>query len=1237
MHAELNTSDIKLQDIFARVYNTPGRKPQNTSAKSFGLNDSSMKHLNTKDVDTAENMRTNIPGNNDIIEKIDAQSSPNVPEEIQNSFLLADEIVKAEIPDIDHKDFQTIDKLKVDQPRNLIDESDILLPMHEANNHNYSFKETNSYYSKPTIDSPRKYKQAEMFSEQKDSPEIGNITLLDPDVIKEEICNQNYQQNSTIQDGSLKKEKETIDCLHAGIIKRIDAGMDIARLPVDLDDSGNMDVLDNIDFDIKTEMLQETQSCFLSLVRYIFCSTVDHRTSLDNLRSKISAWSTNPITALNDWYNSAENWVDLAESAIDFLAGKHAEQPEDFVPYVEYKPELNVYQWIGAGRDTDDHLKPLCLEWLRKRSEKTQTEIPFVESAQIKSNTLVEIEDNIRVFEEPPPARFPTDWIVRKATIGEISEFRKQERLRFEHPHLAFTYRMHGYESVVGPVKGIYAHIPALMKARGHNMLTADRPSFVTILTLVRDSAARLPNGEGTRTDICELLKYSQYILPTASETVLATIVSGALDRMHTENDPCVRFDPKRKIWIYLHRNRSEEEFEKIHQQYQGVSKHKKQSNRSRKSRGGMNTTITTSSVDPPIKINDKNLAEANVPTKIQTNKIITISAPSAIIPTSTTMPSSLLNQTITLQDKSLLQTESVSYGSKVESILIDPLIVGDSKLQGPSGVESSSNILHQAKILLPVSSPTDSVSKFVNPPRIVTTNTTATTITTSASTITSSTISTSRLQPACNRSVLIKSKQIPLQSTVRLCQQKDYPALIPSQPTMSYPTNIGKSNFNAKSIQPIISELSSEKSLTIPRTFPKIIKVTRDSRQIIQTKPASEIVSVVHSPSTVSHEKSVMKPRVITATALRTQSHPTLQIIQAKPTSTSGICNVRNISNNITMLSQPKMFTTTSIANAPAASTSGTSVLLSGTNLSSNLTPIHYEQKSAQRSQLLESIPRSTFADSQIQKPIVSNVHKMTPVIMAVSALPTANTCVVSNAGNVLTSPPSLQQKQSVTSGTIRFTNSKSNVATNFVRLAKPSPQYAVVIPKTSKPTNQNLTSVNEKKTDIEMTTKTVINKPELLRLGSQQANPHNQKSAQHTAHLQPITVRQLTQLKGSTPRMVNASNLNIIGGKPIILSQQRVQLVQTQPQHTSCVNNSKLISTNIQPNSLIKSYSPIQTTTGNISLINLNATTARTIPTRTIQVAPKVVLASPNVKVNISLVLFRYDIDDLYVNNFW
>lgn len=115
---------------------------------------------------------------------------------------------------------------------------------------------------------------------------------------------------------------------------------------------------------------------------------------------------------------------------------------------------------------------------------------------------------------------------------------------------------MHGFESVVGPVKGVFDKEMSLNKAREHTLLRSDRPPYVTILSLgealcflpsavtlfenknernlivrfcpptsaVRDAAARLPNGEGTRAEICELLKDSQFLAPDVTSAQARTL-----------------------------------------------------------------------------------------------------------------------------------------------------------------------------------------------------------------------------------------------------------------------------------------------------------------------------------------------------------------------------------------------------------------------------------------------------------------------------------------------------------------------------------------------------------------------------------------------------------------------------------------------------------------------------------------------------------------------------------------
>nr|CAD7200167.1 unnamed protein product [Timema douglasi] len=361
-------------------------------------------------------------------------------------------------------------------------------------------------------------------------------------------------------------------------------GIDMMNLPIDMEEDDEDQEIDtkSVDLDIKPgpELMQETHACFFSLVRDVICSTPDHRMSLSTLEDRLKAWQENPISPLNDWYCiAADSWLLMLPSAISFLSGDYPDaQPDDFVPYLEYKPHLVAYQWIGAGRDTDTHLMPLCQHWLDHREEMLVRPIKEEEGVE-------EVGEGEERACSPPPPRYPTTWSVRSTSSEEKELFREQERLRYEHPHRAFTFRMHGYESVVGPVKGVYNQSVGANKPRGHSLLVADRPNFVTILALVRDSTARLPNGEGTRSDICELLKDSQYLAPISQESYLHSVVSGALDRLHYEADPCVKYDTKRKIWIYLHRGRTEEEFERVHQQQQGMAKSKKNTSQRKTSR----------------------------------------------------------------------------------------------------------------------------------------------------------------------------------------------------------------------------------------------------------------------------------------------------------------------------------------------------------------------------------------------------------------------------------------------------------------------------------------------------------------------------------------------------------------------------------------------------------------------------------------------------------------------------
>ncbi|XP_070051168.1 uncharacterized protein [Nicotiana tomentosiformis] len=139
--------------------------------------------------------------------------------------------------------------------------------------------------------------------------------------------------------------------------------------------------------------------------------------------------------------------------------------------------------------------------------------------------------------------------------------FRREETLRYTVPDRAFSYTaIDGRRSVVAPLKS-YSGKPST-KVRDHHILKQNRPPHFTVLCLVRDAAARLPGGVGTRADICVLVRDSQFIVEDISDLQVNQVVSGALDRLHYENDPCVKFEKKWRLWAYLHGDRQEEDFE---------------------------------------------------------------------------------------------------------------------------------------------------------------------------------------------------------------------------------------------------------------------------------------------------------------------------------------------------------------------------------------------------------------------------------------------------------------------------------------------------------------------------------------------------------------------------------------------------------------------------------------------------------------------------------------------------
>uniref|UniRef100_A0A8C3VPP4 Nuclear factor related to kappa-B-binding protein n=1 Tax=Catagonus wagneri TaxID=51154 RepID=A0A8C3VPP4_9CETA len=303
--------------------------------------------------------------------------------------------------------------------------------------------------------------------------------------------------------------------------------------------------------------VNEISSSFFSLLLEVLL--LEGQASLPMLEERVLDWQSSPASSLNSWFSAAPNWAELVLPALQYLAGESRAVPSSFSPFVEFKEKAQQWKLLGQSQDNEKELAALFQLWLETKDQ------AFCKQENEDSSDAM-----------TPVPRVRTDYVVRPSTGEEKRVFQEQERYRYSQPHKAFTFRMHGFESVVGPVKGVFDKETSLNKAREHSLLRSDRPAYVTILSLVRDAAARLPNGEGTRAEICELLKDSQFLAPDVTSTQVNTVVSGALDRLHYEKDPCVKYDIGRKLWIYLHRDRSEEEFERIHQAQAAAAKARK-------------------------------------------------------------------------------------------------------------------------------------------------------------------------------------------------------------------------------------------------------------------------------------------------------------------------------------------------------------------------------------------------------------------------------------------------------------------------------------------------------------------------------------------------------------------------------------------------------------------------------------------------------------------------------------
>lgn len=114
-------------------------------------------------------------------------------------------------------------------------------------------------------------------------------------------------------------------------------------------------------------------------------------------------------------------------------------QPEDFVPFIEYKPSLDTYQWIGAGRDSDTRLGELCKCWLNNLnniSSKFQSVIEEVFSIKsLPIQSTIDVVSKIETSETDLSMSLPTPlldtWIVTPSSVEERAIFQAQVRIYY--------------------------------------------------------------------------------------------------------------------------------------------------------------------------------------------------------------------------------------------------------------------------------------------------------------------------------------------------------------------------------------------------------------------------------------------------------------------------------------------------------------------------------------------------------------------------------------------------------------------------------------------------------------------------------------------------------------------------------------------------------------------------------------------------------------------------------------
>ena len=210
---------------------------------------------------------------------------------------------------------------------------------------------------------------------------------------------------------------------------------------------------------------------------------------------------------------------------------------------IAFESATQSYRWIGPAEASANHAL--------RRLEALHYELFLAQHGGVVG------AGGERGLHAPPKAQ-KSVLTLPPGSAEQLAKFREEEAARFANPEVPFIYTLRdGSRAAVAPLGKKTGG-----KAREHFILAPDRPTSVTLLALVRDAAARLPGGEGSRTDVCELLKESAFLVDGVNDAQISTVASGALDRLERGvADPCVKFDSERKLWMYTHGKRTAAQF----------------------------------------------------------------------------------------------------------------------------------------------------------------------------------------------------------------------------------------------------------------------------------------------------------------------------------------------------------------------------------------------------------------------------------------------------------------------------------------------------------------------------------------------------------------------------------------------------------------------------------------------------------------------------------------------------